>query len=76
MVLKKFGRRLDPFTPEEILEIDCYCNLRGIELVPCIASFGHLYDLLRSESFGKYREMNTGIGETFTMVPSHEISYH
>ena len=56
----------DPLTPEEILELDCYCNIRGIELVPCIASFGHLYDLLRSESFGKYREMDTGLGEAFT----------
>ncbi|HZK84089.1 MAG TPA: family 20 glycosylhydrolase [Desulfosporosinus sp.] len=56
----------DPFTPEEILELDCYCNLRGIELVPCIATFGHLYDLLRSVGFGKYREMDTGRGETFT----------
>ena len=64
----------DPFTPEEILELDCYCNKRGIELVPCIASFGHLYDLLRSESFGKYREMNTGQGEAFTWY--NRMRYH
>jgi hypothetical protein len=56
----------DPFTPEEILDLDYYCNIRGIELVPCVATFGHLYDLLRSESFGRYREMETGLGETFT----------
>lgn len=56
----------DPFTPEEILELDRYCNIRGIELVPCVATFGHLYDLLRSVGFGKYREMDTGRGETFT----------
>jgi hypothetical protein len=64
----------DPFTPEEILELDCYCNMRGIELVPCIATFGHLYDLLRSESFGKYREMDTGPGETFTWY--HRMRHH
>ncbi len=64
----------DPFTPEEILELDCYCHTRGIELVPCIATFGHLYDLLRSESFGKYREMDTGPGETFTWY--HRMRYH
>jgi len=56
----------DPFTPEEILDLDCYCNRRGVELVPCVATFGHLYDLLRSVGFGKYREMDTGRGETFT----------
>lgn len=64
----------DPLTPEEILELDCYCNIRGIELVPCIASFWHLYDLLRSESFGKYREMDTGLGEAFTWY--NRMRYH
>ena len=64
----------DPFTPEEILDLDCYCHIRGIELVPCIASFGHLYDLLRSESFGKYREMDTGMGEAFTWY--NRMRYH
>ena len=64
----------DPFTPEEILDLDCYCSIRGIELVPCIASFGHLYDILRSESFGKYREMKNGIGETFTWY--NRMRYH
>ena len=64
----------DPFTPEEILELDCYCNIRSIELVPCIATFGHLYDLLRSVSFGKYREMGTGPGDTFTWY--NRMRYH
>ncbi len=64
----------DPFTPEEILELDCYCNIRGIELVPCVATFGHLYDLLRSVGFGKYREMDTGRGETFTWY--NRMRYH
>ena len=64
----------DPFTPEEILNLDRYCNIRGIELVPCIASFGHLYDLLRSESFRKYSEMDTMIGEPFTWY--HRMRYH
>lgn len=64
----------DPITPEEILELDCHCNIRGIELVPCIATFGHLYDLLRSESFGKYREIDIKPGETFTWY--NRMRYH
>jgi len=64
----------DPFTPEDILELDCYCNIRGVELVPCIATFGHLYDLLRSVGFGKYREMDNGPGETFTWY--NRMRYH
>ena len=64
--LEEIWSQTDPFTPEDILELDSYCDIRGIELVPCIATFGHLYDLLRSDSFGKYREMDNGPGETFT----------
>ena len=64
----------DPITPEEILELDCHCNKRGIELVPCIATFGHLYDLLRSESFGKYREIDVKPGESFTWY--NRMRYH
>lgn len=72
--LEEIWSQTDPFTPEDILELDCYCNKRSIELVPCIATFGHLYDLLRSESFGKYREMDTGLGETFTWY--HRMRHH
>ena len=61
----------DPFTPEDILELDCYCNIRGVELVPCVATFGHLYDLLRSVGFGKYREMDTARLIWGDIVKSH-----
>ena len=64
----------DPFTPEEILELDRYCEIRGIELVPCVATFGHLYDLLRSESFRKYSELDTEVGEPFTWY--YRMRYH
>jgi len=64
----------DPFTPEEILELDYYCNVRGIELVPCIATFGHLYNLLRSESFGQYREVERRADEIFTWY--NRMIYH
>lgn len=64
----------DPFTPEEILELDAYCSMREIELVPCIATFGHLYDLLRSKSFRKYSEMDTEIAEPFSWF--NRMRYH
>jgi len=64
----------DPFTPEEVLELDSYCSIRGIELVPCIATFGHLYDMLRSKSFRKYSEMETEVGEPFTWY--NRMRYH
>ena len=72
--LEEIWSQTDPITPEEILELDRYCNRRGIELVPCIATFGHLYDLLRSQSFHNYSEMDTGLGEPFTWY--HRMRYH
>jgi len=72
--LEEVWSQTDPFTPEEILDLDLYCDKRGIELVPCIATFGHLYDLLRSESFRQYCEMDSGTGEPFTWY--HRMRYH
>ncbi len=47
----------DPLTAEEIMELDDYCHERFIELVPSIATFGHLYEALRSETFGDLCEL-------------------
>lgn len=66
--------RTDSLTPEEIMELDLYCEKKGIELVPCIATFGHLYDLLRTEGFHQYSEMDSGTGEPFTWY--HRMRYH
>lgn len=49
--LSEVWRDDTPLTAEDILEFDRYCKVRGIELVPAIASFGHLYKVLRTESF-------------------------
>jgi len=64
----------DPLISEEILELDRYCSIRGIELIPCIATFGHLYNLLSSESFGQYREIPEDPGEVFTW--HNRMIYH
>jgi hypothetical protein len=72
--LEEIWSQTDPVIPEEILELDRYCNTRGIELVPCIATFGHLYDLLRSQSFRQYSEMDTEVGEPFTWY--QRMRYH
>jgi len=46
-----------PLTAEEIKEFDEYCESLGIELVPCLATFGHLYELLEIEKFKHLREV-------------------
>ena len=40
-----------PLTAEEIMELDRYCSRIGIELVPSISCFGHLYKILSTKSY-------------------------
>jgi len=43
-----------PLTAKEIKSLDRYCAKKHIELVPSLSTFGHLYELLRTE---KYRHL-------------------
>lgn len=51
--LTEMWRDETPLTAEDILELDEYCRKRYIELVPALASFGHLYTLLSTRSYGE-----------------------
>lgn len=42
---------VDPLTPEDIIALDDYCAARGIELVPSMSSFGHLFELLHTKTY-------------------------
>ena len=44
-------------TPSEILELDSYCRERYIELIPSMATFGHLFTLLQSEKYNCISEL-------------------
>ncbi len=57
-----------PLTAEDILELDDYCASRGVELVPCIASFGHLFKLLRTKGYRRLSEFEDEDGRTFSFV--------
>lgn len=37
-----FGHQRGRYTKNEIREIDAYCSLKGIELIPCIQTLAHL----------------------------------
>lgn len=52
--LSEMWRVSRPLTAEEIMELDHYCADRGIELVPSLSCFGHLFELLHTKS---YREL-------------------
>ncbi len=47
-----------PLSPEDILELDAYCRSLNIEMVPSVASFGHLYKVLRTKSYSHLCELD------------------
>lgn len=54
--LTELWRDETPLSAEDILELDAYCRRLHIELVPALASFGHLYTLLSTRSCGELCE--------------------
>ncbi|WP_170311531.1 beta-N-acetylhexosaminidase [Vallitalea okinawensis] len=56
----------DPLTAEEIMELDRYCQERYIELVPSIATFGHLYEALKSYSFNELCELDDSLDTNYS----------
>lgn len=57
-----------PLTASEIMEFDEYCRNINIELVPSLASFGHLYQLLRTNSFSHLCELEIHPEEKYSLV--------
>lgn len=56
----------DPLSAEEILELDQYCRQQHVELVPSVATFGHLYEVLMTKSFNSLCEISNTLGEPFS----------
>ena len=57
-----------PLTADDIMELDRYCQDRGVDLVPTIASFGHLYKLLRTKSYKHLCELEEEDGRAFSFI--------
>jgi hypothetical protein len=55
--LSEVWRDDTPLTAEEILELDEYCDSLQIELVPSIATFGHLHKLLSTKTYAGLCEL-------------------
>lgn len=56
-----------PLTAAEIMELDRYCAERGIELVPSLSSFGHLYKLLCTREYAHLCELEGSKSEPFSL---------
>lgn len=66
--LSEMWRDTTPLTAEEILELDDYCAERHIDLVPSLASFGHLYMLLSTKSHEELCEFSDASSQPFSFV--------
>lgn len=64
--MSEMWREDSVITPYEIMELDRYCKNREMDLVPSIASFGHLYELLRTNSFEELCELEHSYGKEFS----------
>lgn len=65
--LSELWRDETPLTAEDILELDAYCRDRHIDLIPSLASFGHLYKLLRTKTYEEYCELEQAGEEPFSL---------
>ncbi|MDF2800337.1 MAG: hypothetical protein K0S61_240 [Anaerocolumna sp.] len=57
-----------PLMPEEIIELDEYCQKLNIELIPSIASFGHLYKILSTKTYEHLCELEGANKAEFSFV--------
>ncbi|MBT1181603.1 family 20 glycosylhydrolase [Bifidobacterium sp. CP2] len=61
-------RGSSPLAPRDILEFDGYCAERGIELVPSVSTFGHLYMALRTQGLRDLGEFPEDADEPFGFI--------
>ena len=66
--LSEMWRDDTPLTAEDILELDRYCVERGIELVPALSSFGHLYKLLSTKQYREFCELENAGTQAFSFI--------
>lgn len=63
-----------PLTAEDILELDTYCQKLHIDLVPSMASFGHMYHLLSTKSYSHLCELPDSEQQPFSFYG--RMSHH
>lgn len=63
-----------PLTAEEIMEFDSYCQNLGIDLIPSISTFGHLYKMLETKTFSPLCELEDAGGHPFSFA--NRMAHH
>ena len=55
---REFAERWGAITPEELRELDAYCRERFVDFIPSLATFGHMYEILRKEPYRHLRVLS------------------
>lgn len=70
--LAEAWRGSDPLTADDIVQFDEYCARLGIELVPSLATFGHMYMNLRTRSHRELGEFPEQADRPFGFIERME----
>lgn len=70
--LSEAWRGTDPLTAADITYLDEYCARRGIELVPSLATFGHMYMNLRTREHRGLGEFPEDADRPFSFIERME----
>ncbi len=70
--LSEVWRDDTPITAEEIIELDRYCLGLGIELIPSIATFSHLYKILNTKNYKHLCELDLKETTKFSFIDRME----
>ncbi|MBT1174336.1 family 20 glycosylhydrolase [Bifidobacterium sp. LC6] len=65
-------RGTSPLKPADILAFDEYCAARGIELVPSVSTFGHLYMALRTHELRHLGEFPEHADRPYSLIERME----
>jgi hypothetical protein len=67
-----FGYMRGRYSRADLQEVDDYADVLGIELVPCIQTLGHLYDVVKWEPFQRVKDdaetLLVGSQETYQLI--------
>lgn len=66
--LSEVWRDDTPLTAQDILELDAYCRKLHIDLVPSVATLGHLYKVLRTKTYRHLSEIEEPSGAEFSFM--------
>ena len=72
--LSEVWRDDEPLTAADILELDAYCRKNHVELVPSVASLGHLYKVLRTRTYRHLSEIQEEEDAQFSFV--NRMAHH